>query len=227
MVGSVLPLALAIVLYLSNLPDVEPEEGGYKEAIKKVFGFRAGRLFTYGIIIAGGLEAMFYLWSATYIKNYLNDNQQIATTGLAIFGLAMFISRLTTGLLPGKKSAYHVLMITGVTGIISSCLLFFLTGLEAFYIALAFAGLTVGPLWPSITGLISDHAPDAKAGYFIIIAIMGQVGYASAPLITGIISDVTGNLKSGFILLPLAIGVLVYTVYGLRSLAIKNGTYNQ
>lgn len=222
---SILPVLVAIVLQCSDIPPVEPEEGGYLEAMKNVFGNKPGRLFAMGIIVAGGLEAMFYLWSAAYISNYLNDNQQYATVGLSIFGAFMFLARFANGILPGKKTVYYMMFMACGAGIISSALMFFLTGLMPFYVALAFAGLAVGPLWPSLTGLISDHVPEAKAGYFMVIAIMGIIGYAAAPAITGFIGDVTQNLKMGFILLPLAIGILGYAIVGLKNMAVKNGTY--
>ena len=225
LVTSIIPVIVAIILAFSNLPEVEAEEGGYIEALKNVFAHRQGRLFSIGILVAGGLENMFYVWSATFIATTLNDNQQYATTGMAIFGLTMFISRFMNAILPGKKMVYRILLGTCLAGLISTVLLYSFTSLTAFYISLAFAGLAVGPLWPSVTGLISDHVEAPKAGYFIVIAIMGYVGYSAVPFLTGFIGDVTGNLKNGFILLPIAIGLLVYVVLGLRGLAKRNGTY--
>ncbi len=225
LVTSVLPLIVAAIIYFSNMPEVEPEEGGYVEAIKNVFTNKPGRLFAMGIIIAGGLENMFYFWSATYISTYLNDNQQYATTGLAIFGAFMFLARFLNGVLPGKKVVYYMMFMACVAGVASSALLYFFSDLTAFYVALACAGLAVGPLWPSITGLIADHVEAPKAGYFIIIAIMGIAGYAVVPALTGFIGDATNNLKNGFILLPLAIGVMLYVIVQLKKLACKNGSY--
>lgn len=80
-------------------------------------------------------------------------------------------------------------------------------------------------MWPSITGLISDMEPGAKAGYFIIIALIGYIGYANAPLSMGLIGDLSGDLKNGFYILPVSTLILVFVISGLRKLAIKNGSY--
>ncbi len=225
LITAILPVLVAIILVFTNLPEVEAEEVGYVEAVKNVFTHREGRLFSIGILVAGGLENMFYVWSATFIATTLNDNQQYATTGMAIFGLAMFAARFANAIIPGKRTVYRMLLGACVAGAISSALLYFFSSLSAFYISLAFAGLAVGPLWPSVTGLISDHVKAPKAGYFIVIAIIGYIGYSFVPFITGWIGDVTGDLKNGFILLPIAIVLLGYAVLSLRSLAKKNGTY--
>ena len=54
---------------------------------------------------------------------------------------------------------------------------------------------------------------------------MGNIGYANAPLLMGILGDITGDLKNGFYILPVATVALFGAVYGLRKLAINNGSY--
>ena len=222
---SILPVLVAALLFFSELPEVEAEEGGYVEALRSVFSRAAGRLFSIGIFIAGGLENLFYVWSATYIALYLTDNQQSATTGLAIFGLFMCLARFATAFISGKKAAYYMMFTAALCGLSASILLFTMEGLPVFYLALALAGICVGPLWPSLTGLIADLEPGAKAGYFIVIALMGNIGYANAPLLMGILGDITGELKNGFYILPVATVALFGAVCGLRRLAINNGSY--
>ena len=58
---SILPVLVAALLFFSELPEVEAEEGGYVEALRSVFSRAAGRLFSIGIFIAGGLENLFYV----------------------------------------------------------------------------------------------------------------------------------------------------------------------
>lgn len=222
---SIMPVVVAFILLFSDLPAVEAEEGGYSEALKAVFSKAAGRLLSIGIFVSAGIENMFYVWSATYISLYLHDNQQYAATGLAIFGLFMCLARFTTALLNGKKIAYYMMYIAQICGFTSAILLFTMEGIEIFYISLALAGICAGPMWPSITGLISDMEPGAKAGYFIIIALIGYIGYANAPLFMGLIGDLSGDLKNGFYILPVSTLILVFVISGLRKLAIKNGSY--
>lgn len=222
---SIMPVVVAFILLFSDLPAVEAEEGGYSEALKAVFSKAAGRLLSIGIFVSAGIENMFYVWSATYISLYLHDNQQYAATGLAIFGLFMCLARFTTALLNGKKIAYYIMYIAQICGFTSAILLFTMEGIEIFYISLALAGICAGPMWPSITGLISDMEPGAKAGYFIIIALIGYIGYANAPLFMGLIGDLSGDLKNGFYILPVSTLILVFVISGLRKLAIKNGSY--
>lgn len=222
---SIMPVVVAFILLFSDLPAVEAEEGGYSEALKAVFSKAAGRLLSIGIFVSAGIENMFYVWSATYISLYLHDNQQYAATGLAIFGLFMCLARFTTALLNGKKIAYYMMYIAQICGFTSAILLFTMEGIEIFYISLALAGICAGPMWPSITGLISDMEPGAKAGYFIIIiALIGYIGYANAPLSMGLIGDLSGDLKNGFYILPVSTLILVFVISGLRKLAIKNGS---
>lgn len=121
---SILPVLVAALLFFSELPEVEAEEGGYVEALRSVFSRAAGRLFSIGIFIAGGLENLFYVWSATYIALYLNDNQQYATTGLAIFGLFMCLARFATAFISGKKAAYYMMFTAALCGLSASILLF-------------------------------------------------------------------------------------------------------
>ena len=225
MYTSIMPVVVAFILLFSDLPAVEAEEGGYSEALKAVFSKAAGRLLSIGIFVSAGIENMFYVWSATYISLYLHDNQQYAATGLAIFGLFMCLARFTTALLNGKKIAYYMMYIAQICGFTSAILLFTMEGIEIFYISLALAGICAGPMWPSITGLISDMEPGAKAGYFIIIALIGYIGYANAPLFMGLIGDLSGDLKNGFYILPVSTLILVFVISGLRKLAIKNGSY--
>lgn len=227
LVTSILPLAVAAVLYFTNLPPVEPEEGGMIEALRNVFlsKTRTGWLFVLGIIVAGGLEAMFYTWIPTYTTLYLHDNQQYSMIGMSVFGAFMFLARFLNGILPGKKAVYGMMFMACAAGIISSVMLHFFGGLIIFYVAVAFAGLAVGPLWPSLTGLISDHVAAPKAGYFIVIAIMGIAGYMAMPFLAGKIGDLTGHLRNGFFLLPASIILLCFVVVRLRQHAINNQTY--
>ncbi|WP_337810477.1 hypothetical protein, partial [Desulfovibrio sp.] len=117
-----------------------------------------------------------------------------------------------------------MMYIAQICGFTSAILLFTMEGIEIFYISLALAGICAGPMWPSITGLISDMEPGAKAGYFII-ALIGYIGYANAPLFMGLIGDLSGDLKNGFYILPVSTLILVFVISGLRKLAIKNGSY--
>lgn len=222
---SILPVLVAALLFFSELPEVEAEEGGYVEALRSVFSRAAGRLFSIGIFI-GRRSGKSLLCMERHLYRALSERQPAVRHHRAGHLRPVHVSGPLRHRLHQRQKG-RLLHDVHRRAVRTLRLHSALYHGKAFRCSISRSPLPASrrPLWPSLTGLIADLEPGAKAGYFIVIALMGNIGYANAPLLMGILGDITGELKNGFYILPVATVALFGAVCGLRRLAINNGSY--
>lgn len=219
-------VVVAVVMAVSDLPEITPSEGNYLTNTKFVFSSVQGWLFSIVLFVASWLEALFYNWGPSFVKENFGDNPQLTTASITIYGLCAFSARMIAAFIPSKRTVYFIKTFSCYSLIAACFTLYCFSGIYAFYVTAGLVGFAAGPLWPSTSGLVTDHVPAANVSYYLVIGLVGFAGYALAPLVTGVLAKQTGNINTGFfVFIPLMAITLMFAVSKLRSLAKENGSY--
>jgi MFS family permease len=173
---------------------------------------------------------LFYNWGPSFIeKNFkgeFGNNAQFTTASITIYGLSSFSARMIAAFIPSKRTIYFMKFVSCCSLILACVTLYCFSGIYAFYLTAGLVGFATGPLWPSTSGLVTDHVPAANVSYYLVIGLVGFAGYALAPLVTGLLAEQSGNINTGFfVFIPLMAAALLVAVWKLRSLAKENGSY--
>ncbi len=185
---------------------------------------RLKRFWVFGSALgfAGGAEAAFAFWSASYIQLSFDTLPRAGAFGTAAFAVGMAIGRFFSSSIAGRIGLRRLLVISLAAGLVSSALFFVITTLPALYVFLFVIGLCIACLWPSIQSYAGAQLAVDPTVLMIFLSCFGLPGYSSATFVMGIIGDYAG-LRASFIVAPVYIAfALALLVYDVR-LARKTG----
>lgn len=165
-------------------------------------------LLGFALCFAGGAEAAFAFWSASYIQLNFAALPRAGGIGTACFAAGMAIGRLASSRLAGRFGLQKLLLGSGILGLASSLMFFSIRSLPTLYAFLALMGLAVACLWPSIQSYSARVIQVDPTILMIFLSCFGIPGYSSATLIMGMLGDAYG-LQRSFIIAPLYLGLMV------------------
>lgn len=212
---SLLLAATALLIYFSNLPEVDPDEDEEmtgEDAKTSIFQFPHLLLGVLTLFLYVGVEVL----SGDSIISYA------VSQGIPLSTAKFFTSCTLSGLLigfflgsiciPKLFSQEIALKGSAVLGVIFSLCAIFTKG----YVSVAFIallGLANSMMWPSIWPLaIADLGKFTKVGSSLLIMAIG--GGALIPLLYGRLSDMFTPRHAYWIMVPCYLCVLYFAVWG-------------
>lgn len=213
-------LAVAVLIFFSNLPEIG-EETGDEEISVPAYGLRG--LWPYKHLLKGVLAQFFYVGAQVGVASFVIRFAQFNMPGLPEKHAANYLKLHLLGFMIGRFAgsavmkhipAARMLSLFGAASL--SCLTIVLigTGIAPIW-ALVLVGFFHSIMFPTIFALSIKHlGPHTKLGSSLLV--MAIIGGAIFPAIMGYISDIS-NIRYAF-LVPFFchIYVLYFAVRGYR-----------
>jgi len=212
-------LAVALLIFFSQLPEVKEEDGGMRGETRS--GLRG--LWPYKHLLKGVLAQFFYVGAQIGVASFVIRFAQYTVAGipekhaanyLKLHLLGFMIGRFTGSAVMKNVAASRLLSLFGVSAL--TCLIVVLvgTGIAPVW-ALVLLGFFHSIMFPTIFALSIKHlGPHTKLGSSLLV--MSIIGGAVFPAAMGYISDVS-NIRYAF-LVPFIchIYVLYFAARGYR-----------
>ncbi|WNV75284.1 MFS transporter [Geodermatophilus sp. DSM 44513] len=138
------------------------------------------------------IEGLVTDWSALLITRDLGAPASLGATALAVFSLAMFISRSAGDTVLNRFEERRVLM---TIAILVACLVAFGSVVAhplAMVVAIGLVGLVLGPVFPVSLSRASRSAPARAAAMTARVSAVGYIAYLGGPPVIGFAADVIG-----------------------------------
>ncbi|MFV8326596.1 L-fucose:H+ symporter permease [Flavobacterium sp. ZS1P14] len=202
-------LAVAVVFYFTNMPDVKDEDregaevasfGGALKSMKLRWGIVA-QFFYVGAQVC---VASFFIKMATTTAGLEEDS---AAKYLGFFGLAFMLGRFAGTFLMQYIAPRKLLISYATINILLSLLAITGTGMVVVYTLIAIA-FFMSIMFPTIFSMgIDGLGHNTKIGSSLIV--MAIVGGALLPPVLGLISDITGNIQYGYMVPLICFAVIL------------------
>ncbi|MDR6844713.1 L-fucose:H+ symporter permease [Flavobacterium granuli] len=192
-------LAVAVVFYFTNMPDVKDEDkegvdGASFAGALKSMRLRWGILAQFFYVGAQVCVASFFIKMATTSAGLSEDT---AAKYLGVFGLTFMIGRFAGTFFMQYVQPRKLLIIYSIINILLSILAIMGTGMIVVYTLIAIA-FFMSIMFPTIFSMgIDGLGHNTKIGSSLIV--MSIVGGALLPPVLGLISDATGSIQNGYI----------------------------
>ena len=196
-------LAVAVVFYFTNMPDVKDEDvagaegASFKGALKSI-RLRWGIVAQFFYVGAQVCVGSFFIKMATTTAGL---EEKIAAIFLGFSGLTFMLGRFAGTFLMQYIEPRKLLILYATISILLSILAIMGTGIVVVYTLIAIS-FFMSIMFPTIFSMgIDGLGHNTKIGSSLIV--MSIVGGALLPPIMGMISDITANIQNGYIV-PLA-----------------------
>jgi FHS family L-fucose permease-like MFS transporter len=192
-------LAVAVVFYFTNMPDVKDEDvegsegasfGGALKSMKLRWGILAQFFYVGAQVCVGS----FFIKMATTTAGL---EEKPAAVYLGFYGLAFMLGRFAGTFLMQYIQPRKLLILYATINIILSIVAITGTGMVIVYTLIAI-GFFMSIMFPTIFSMgIDGLGHNTKIGSSLIV--MSIVGGALLPPVLGLISDMTGNIQYGYV----------------------------
>jgi MFS family permease len=155
---------------------------------------RFGLPVTIAVLAVSGLliEGLVTDWSALLITRDLGAPASLGATTLALFSLAMFISRTAGDTVLNRLGERAVLTTTALVVVCVVVLGSVVAHPVAMAVAIGLAGLVLGPVFPVAVSRASRSAPGRAAAMTAQVSAAGYIAYLGGPPVIGIVADLVG-----------------------------------
>jgi FHS family L-fucose permease-like MFS transporter len=196
-------LAVAVVFYFTNMPDVKDEDvagaegASFKGALNSI-RLRWGIVAQFFYVGAQVCVGSFFIKMATTTAGL---EEATAAIYLGFYGLTFMLGRFAGTFLMQYIEPRKLLILYATISILLSILAIMGTGIVVVYTLIAIS-FFMSIMFPTIFSMgIDGLGHNTKIGSSLIV--MSIVGGALLPPIMGMISDITANIQNGYIV-PLA-----------------------
>jgi FHS family L-fucose permease-like MFS transporter len=192
-------LAVAVLFYFTNMPDVKDEEKEGADAASFAGALKSMRL-RWGIV-----AQFFYVGAQVCVGSFFIKmattsaglEEGVAAKYLGFFGLAFMLGRFAGTFFMQYIQPRKLLIIYAIINICLSILAILGTGIIVVYTLIAIA-FFMSIMFPTIFSMgIDGLGQNTKIGSSLIV--MSIVGGALLPPVLGFISDSTGSIQYGYI----------------------------
>lgn len=206
--GLALAALLVNLLYPSSKAVALPKSRADFSHMKEIFALPRFWLLGSALAFAGGAEAAFAFWSASYIQIHFAALPAAAGLGTACFAVGMAIGRFGSARLAGRIGLRRLLILSTFVGLLVSLRFFAITQVLSLYLFLFCMGLSVACLWPSLQSFGARELKVDATLLMIFMSCFGIPGYSSATLLMGFIGDRQG-LQASFVIAPLYLFMVI------------------
>lgn len=213
-------LAVAVLIYFSNLPEIAEEDGNEETSVPTA-GLRG--LWPYKHLLKGVLAQFFYVGAQVGVASFVIRFAQFSMPGLPEKHAANYLKLHLLGFMIGRFAgsavmkhipAPRLLSLFGVASLTCLTIVLIGTGVAPVW-AIVLVGFFHSIMFPTIFALSIKHlGPHTKLGSSLLV--MSIIGGAIFPATMGYISDMS-NIRYAF-LIPLIchVYVLYFAVRGYR-----------
>jgi fucose permease len=138
------------------------------------------------------IEGLVTDWSPLLVTRDLGASNSLAATALAVFSLAMFISRSAGDAVLNRFAERRVLTVIAAA---VACLIVLGSVMAqplAMVVAIGLTGLALGPVFPVAVNRAGRSAPGRAAAMTARVSAVGYLAYLGGPPVVGFVADTVG-----------------------------------
>ncbi|MCW5964218.1 MAG: MFS transporter [Bryobacterales bacterium] len=159
-----------------------------------------------------GVEVSLGGWSTTYLLRATDASAMLAASAPSAFWGAILLSRLITiGILP-RVGMMAVLLVGSALSLVGSAWLLGPDSPLMVLVAVAVAGIGLGPVFPNGVGYFLEHGGRAATRLTGLVFASGSVGGAVLPMLIGQVSERSGNLSLAMAMIPCGAALMLAAV---------------
>ena len=138
------------------------------------------------------IEGLITDWSALLIGRDLGASDTLATTVLAVFSLAMFISRSIGDTVLSRIGEGRLLTAIAVATAFLITVGLLIAQPLAMVLAIGLTGLAIGPIFPLAVQRANRSSPGRAAAMTARVSAVGYIAYLGGPPLTGSVAEAMG-----------------------------------
>ncbi len=170
--------------------------------MKAAFRLRRFWSFYAMMLLAGGAEAAFTYWSASYLQRDFGSSARFAGFAAAVFSVGMILTRVLAGALLRQSGLRRMMMAMAVAAIVVSGIFPLAGGRGTVIFLLFFAGVTTSCFWPTLQSYACDCLKADSTMIFILLSCAGIPGAGIMVFLMGMLGDLVG-LRWSFLIAPI------------------------
>ncbi|MFW5695591.1 MAG: MFS transporter, partial [Alkalispirochaeta sp.] len=164
------------------------------------------------MFFAGGAEAGFAFWSASYIQLQFDTLPRAGAFGAASFALGMAVGRIVSSRISSRIGLRQLLEGAALLGVLVGGTFFLINTLPVLYAFMFVIGVIIAPLWPSIQSYAAKRNRVDPTILMVLLSCFGVTGYSSATLIMGFLGDLYG-IRISFVVIPIYLLSLFFVIF--------------
>ncbi|MFP4409537.1 MAG: MFS transporter [Spirochaetaceae bacterium] len=164
------------------------------------------------MFFAGGAEAGFAFWSASYIQLEFDTLPRAGAFGAASFALGMAVGRILSSRISSRIGLRQLLEGAALLGVLVGGTFFLIDTLPLLYAFMLVIGVIIAPLWPSIQSYAAKRNRVDPTMLMVLLSCFGVTGYSSATLIMGFLGDLQG-IRISFVVIPIYLLSLFFVIF--------------
>jgi FHS family L-fucose permease-like MFS transporter len=223
-------LAVAVMIYLAHLPEIEDQNAGPRT---KSTGRELIEIFRYGHLVKGVLAQFFYVGAQVGVASFVIRLAQQTMPGTPQKAAALYLKLHLVGFMIGRFSGAYLMkriapakLLSLFAGCTLLCLLIVLSASGAPTLwAIVMIGFFHSIMFPTIFALsIKELGPYTKLGSSLLVASI--IGGAVCPAIMGFISD-HSSIRDAFVIpLICQVYVLYFALRGHKLVLASESSTN-
>ena len=186
----VLAIPYGLLVLITPMPQ-QSHEGAIRQPTRTLLLRPSFIVFLLAIGLATMAEVGASNWLPTYLggQSAPDGREWIGALGLAVFGVMMAASRLSTSAFVNRLGVRRLFLCGGALCAISLAMASLPVGSWFSAAWLAVVGFAVAAFWPTIVGTAGNRFPQAGATMYSSLAAAGNLGAALGPIFVGAIAD--------------------------------------
>ena len=216
-VYALVPILCGLILLLSfqiPLPKKKPAVNRIATISSYILIFKDYREILCAIIVSltAGTEWTFAYWVVTYMYQELGISYEIATNGLSLFWIGMFLGRLAMSRILSSLNPFRVIQFSTLAAIVMAIFVTLKTTSVLNVLSVGVFGLFLSGILPTCIGLMMDRHPEKSASVSGLLLVASSIGAILVPLVVGFISDdfgLTWGMRLIPALLTVSLGLIV------------------
>ena len=164
------------------------------------------------MFFAGGSEAGFAFWSASYIQLEFDTLPRAGAFGAGSFALGMAVGRVLSSRISARLGLRRLLEGAALLGVLVGGTFFLIDTLPLLYAFMLVIGVIIAPLWPSIQSYAAKRNAVDPTILMVLLSCFGVTGYSSATLIMGFLGDLQG-IRISFVVVPVYLLSLFFVIF--------------
>lgn len=153
------------------------------------------------MICAGASEQAMSQWASAFAESALKVSKTVGDmAGPCAFAVLMGTARAIYGKCSERIPLKKFMIGSALLCIVCYAVAVFAGSPVMGLVGCALCGFSVGIFWPGTFSIAAGKLPGGGTAMYALMALAGDVGYASGPTVVGMVADsFDGNLKSGLL----------------------------
>jgi fucose permease len=204
------PMIAAGLFFTRRYPSIShsTEEQPQPQSLRRFLRLPLFWVLLMAMVMGGGCEAGLTSWAPNFTAEVLGASALGGAWTTALYGAAMALGRLTSGLIVARLGTVRLMVLSAVLCGAATLGLTFVQSIWMAYVLFGLGGLFVACFWPTLLSVGSDHISTGSTWLLSLLAAAGVSGCVIFPWAIGRLGDLFG-LRIAMLVLPVSMVALL------------------